>query len=109
MDKIYNYDQYLGMSLDFSVIVNSTLDLKPGSILCIDNEVVLGNRWYDDLALSLSNIISDTLLNNDIDGDGGREITIVFLIFLLSFILSAIIGVAAGMTISIHYFENTVF
>jgi UDP-N-acetylmuramoyl-L-alanyl-D-glutamate--2,6-diaminopimelate ligase len=38
MDKIYNYDQYLGMSLDFSVIVNSTLDLKPGSILCIDNE-----------------------------------------------------------------------
>ena len=23
MDKIYNYDQYLGMSLDFSVIVNS--------------------------------------------------------------------------------------
>ncbi len=38
MDKIYNYDQYLGMSLDFSVIVNSTLDLKPGSILCINNE-----------------------------------------------------------------------
>ena len=38
MDKIYNYDQYLEMSLDFSVIVNSTLDLKPGSILCIDNE-----------------------------------------------------------------------
>ena len=38
MDKIYNYEQYLGMSLDFSVIVNSTLDLKPGSILCIDNE-----------------------------------------------------------------------
>ena len=38
MNKIYNYDQYLGMSLDFSVIVNSTLDLKPGSILCIDNE-----------------------------------------------------------------------
>ena len=38
MDKIYNYDQYLGMSLDFSVIVNSTLDLKPGAILGIDNE-----------------------------------------------------------------------
>jgi len=38
MDKLYNYDQYLGMSLDFSVIVNSTLDLKTGSILCIDNE-----------------------------------------------------------------------
>ena len=38
MNKIYNYDQYLGMSLDFSVIINSTLDLKPGSILCIDNE-----------------------------------------------------------------------
>lgn len=38
MNKIYNYDQYLGMNLDFSVIVNSTLDLKSGSILCIDNE-----------------------------------------------------------------------
>ena len=32
MEKIYNYDQYLGMSLDFSFFLNSTLDLKPGSI-----------------------------------------------------------------------------
>lgn len=38
MNKIYNYDQYLEMNLDFSVIVNSTLDLKSGSILCIDNK-----------------------------------------------------------------------
>ena len=38
MNKIYNYEEYSGMNLDFSVIVNSTLDLKPGSILCIDNE-----------------------------------------------------------------------
>ena len=38
MEKIYNFEQYLELNLDFSLIVNSTLDLKPGSILCINNE-----------------------------------------------------------------------
>ena len=47
MNKIYNYDQYLGMNLDFSVIVNSTLDLKSGSILCIDNEDIAKFRLFD--------------------------------------------------------------
>ena len=42
----------------------------------------------------------------EVDGDGGREITIAFLMFVLSFVLAVIVGVAAGMTISIHYFEN---
>ncbi len=38
MDKVYNYNHYLGLSIDFSKIVNSTLDIKPGSVLCIDND-----------------------------------------------------------------------
>ena len=42
----------------------------------------------------------------EVDGDGGREITIVLLTVFISVALAMIIGVAAGMTISIHYFEN---
>lgn len=42
----------------------------------------------------------------EVDGDGGRELTIVLVTFVLSFVLATIVGVAAGMTISIHYFEN---
>ena len=42
----------------------------------------------------------------EVDGDGGREITIVLLIVAISVVLAMVIGVAAGMTISIHYFEN---
>ena len=38
MDKIYNFEQYQGLNLDYSLIVNSTLDIKHGSILCINNE-----------------------------------------------------------------------
>ena len=38
MDKIYNFEQYQGLNLDYSIIVNSTLDIKHGSILCINNE-----------------------------------------------------------------------
>ena len=38
MDKIYNFEQYQGLNLDDSLIVNSTLDIKHGSILCINNE-----------------------------------------------------------------------
>ena len=40
MDKIYNFQQYQGLNLDYSLIVNSTLDIKHGSILCINNEDV---------------------------------------------------------------------
>ncbi len=54
MDKIYNYDHYLGLNIDFSKIVNSTLDLKPGSILCIDN---------DDID-KLDNFINEALKKN---------------------------------------------
>ena len=54
MDKIYNYDHYLGLNIDFSKIVNSTLDLKPGSILCIDN---------DDID-KLDNFITEALKKN---------------------------------------------
>lgn len=42
----------------------------------------------------------------EVDGDGGREITIVLLTIVISVLLAMVIGVAAGMTISIHYFEN---
>ena len=42
----------------------------------------------------------------EVDGDGGREITIALFIIAISVVLAIIIGVAAGMTISIHYFEN---
>jgi len=42
----------------------------------------------------------------EVDGDGGGEITLVLLIVVISVILAMVIGVAAGMTISIHYFEN---
>jgi hypothetical protein len=42
----------------------------------------------------------------EVDGDGGKEITFVLLIVVISVILAMVIGVAAGMTISIHYFEN---
>ena len=28
MDKIYNFEQYQGLNLDYSLIVNSTLDIK---------------------------------------------------------------------------------
>ena len=38
MDKIYNFEQYQGLNLDYSLIVNSTLDIKHGSILCIHND-----------------------------------------------------------------------
>ena len=38
MDKIYKFEQYQGLNLDYSLIVNSTLDIKHGSILCINNE-----------------------------------------------------------------------
>ena len=62
MDKIYNYDQYLGMSLDFSVIVNSTLDLKPGSILCIDNEDIekLDYLIYEALNKDVDKILTSS-------------------------------------------------
>jgi len=42
----------------------------------------------------------------EVDGDGGREITIVLLIVVIPVILALVLGVAAGMTISIHYLEN---
>jgi len=42
----------------------------------------------------------------EVDGDGGREITIVLLTVAISVVLAVVIGIAAGMTISIHYFEN---
>jgi len=42
----------------------------------------------------------------EVDGDGGREITIILLTVVVSVVLAMVIGVAAGMTISIHYFEN---
>mgnify|MGYP003716572349 FL=1 len=51
MEKIYDFEQYLGLNLDFSSIVNSTLDLKPGSILCIDNEDIDKLDYLIDQAL----------------------------------------------------------
>jgi len=42
----------------------------------------------------------------EVDGDGGREITIVLFIVVIPVVLALVLGVAAGMTISIHYFEN---
>eukprot|EP00536_Pseudo-nitzschia_multiseries_P014236 jgi/Psemu1/291327/fgenesh1_pg.676_\ len=42
----------------------------------------------------------------EVDGDGGREITIVLLIVVIPVVLALVLGVAAGMTISIHYLEN---
>ena len=42
----------------------------------------------------------------EVDGDGGREITIVLITVIISVAIAMVIGVAAGMTISIHYFEN---
>ena len=51
MDKFYNYEHYLGLSIDFSKIVNSTLDLKPGSVLCIDNDDVDKLDYFINAAL----------------------------------------------------------
>ena len=42
----------------------------------------------------------------EVDGEGGREITILLLTIAISVLLAMITGIAAGMTISIHYFEN---
>mmetsp|Transcript_7337 Transcript_7337/g.17729 ORF Transcript_7337/g.17729 Transcript_7337/m.17729 type:complete len:432 (+) Transcript_7337:79-1374(+) len=42
----------------------------------------------------------------EVDGDGRREITIVILTVGISVVLAMVVGIAAGMTISIHYFEN---
>ena len=62
MYKTYNYDQYLEMSLDFSLIVNSTLDLKPGSILCIDNEDIgkLDNLINEALKKDVDKILTSS-------------------------------------------------
>mmetsp|Transcript_27919 Transcript_27919/g.31364 ORF Transcript_27919/g.31364 Transcript_27919/m.31364 type:complete len:426 (-) Transcript_27919:257-1534(-) len=61
------------------------------------------NQNHQDLAKA--NLDFNAALQ-EVDGDGGGEITLVLLIVVISVILALVIGVAAGMTISIHYFEN---
>jgi len=42
----------------------------------------------------------------EVDGDGKREMTLIFVTVFVAVIVTIVIGVAAGMTISIYYFEN---
>jgi hypothetical protein len=63
------------------------------------------NNNQNHQELAKANLDFNTALQ-EVDGDGGKEITFVLLIVVISVILAMVIGVAAGMTISIHYFEN---
>ena len=61
------------------------------------------NQYRHELAKT--NLDFNTALQ-EVDVVGGKEITFVLLTVTISIILTTVIGVAAGMTISIHYFTE---